>query len=410
MNDSQRTRLVLLFMAGILLIGGGLLWVHTQRQPQEDTAYQEQLAALQKLKKVKKHHPAAEMAQSPMSAVGTPAVPQGVQGPTAKPTSAAKQALPVATTMPTPAGTVTTTTTSTVSSTRGVAASTTQTTVAQNKNAVITKTTIQSNLLPNQVAREPVVPVQPSTMARLSGSALPMKTGVQPNPALPNVPFGGKPNLSQSLPKALQQAAQQVAPVLPLPNKNVAATNMQQAQIAARESAGRPDPFKYVSGYKPFPRASTEPMDSLPDDISAADDSGGGKQFQNLIQHTKSKIAQASKKQSMLVPPPPPMGESLAGSSGAPGGYSSGLPIDELPAPPTRPSIADKMKLVGVIGDRAIFKFSDNKARMDNKWPKTITLAPGQKFESVSLVNVADTSVTLDEDGERSVKSLDPIK
>jgi hypothetical protein len=393
---------MLLFMSGILLIGGGLLWVHTQRQPAEDTTYQEQLAALQKLKKIKKHHPAAEMSQQ-VSPVGQPGTaPLNVSAPGEK-TAVAK--LPDATpTMPSvPTGTFTSTATSSASNSRGTTTATTRTTVAGTKTTVVTKaTTVQSALLPNQVAQQPVVPVQSSTMARLSGSAQPMKQGVAP---VQNVPFGSKLSAQQNIQQSGGQAAAPQA-VAPQPNKNVAATNPQQAQIAARENAGRQDPFKYVSGYKPFPRASKEQVDSLGDDTMSGDDSGGPK-FQNFIQHTKNKIAQASKKQNMLVPPPPPMGESLAPSSS---GYSSGLPIDELPAPPTRPSIADKMKLVGVIGDRAIFKFSDNKSRMDNKWPKTITLAPGQKFESVSLVNVADTSVTLDEDGERSVKSLDPIK
>jgi len=97
------------------------------------------------------------------------------------------------------------------------------------------------------------------------------------------------------------------------------------------------------------------------------------------------------------VPPPEP-------PSGA------GLSVAELPEPPARPSIADKMKLVGIVGDRAILAFSDRELVRENKWPKMVTLGTGEQFESVKVVGVSGDSVTVEEDGERSVKTIPPVK
>src|SRR5262249_59886418 len=58
----------------------------------------------------------------------------------------------------------------------------------------------------------------------------------------------------------------------------------------------------------------------------------------------------------ILPPPPPPV--AAAGSGLVPPPEpAAGLSMAELPAPPARPSIGNKMKLLGVVGDRAIIAF-----------------------------------------------------
>jgi len=105
------------------------------------------------------------------------------------------------------------------------------------------------------------------------------------------------------------------------------------------------------------------------------------------------------------VPPPPPRAEDALGA-----GVDGGIALTELPVPPAKPSLADKMKLIGVIGDRAVLAFSDTQLRQENRWPKTLILKPGEQFETVSVLGVNPDSVTLEEDGERSVKNIEPIK
>jgi hypothetical protein len=68
------------------------------------------------------------------------------------------------------------------------------------------------------------------------------------------------------------------------------------------------------------------------------------------------------------------------------------------------------MKLVGIIGDRGIFSFTDPMLRAENQWPKAITLAPGEQFESVSIVSVSPDAVTLEEDGTRQIKELTRVR
>jgi hypothetical protein len=81
-----------------------------------------------------------------------------------------------------------------------------------------------------------------------------------------------------------------------------------------------------------------------------------------------------------------------------------------LPEPPDKPFLADKLKLVGVLGERAVFVFSDQELRRINKWPANLALGPGDQFDSVNVVSVDEQMVTLEEDGRRSVKELETIR
>lgn len=166
------------------------------------------------------------------------------------------------------------------------------------------------------------------------------------------------------------------APVLPMaeaPPTKIAATGRPEAENNARKNAGRKDPFLGITGLKPFPSRGI----SLEDETAT----------------TKSKH--------MLVPPPPPVVRTYAPPS---------IPSTEMPEPPSRPTLAHKVRLVAVLADRAVLKITDLRLRQDNKWPQTITLGTGDKFESLEVVRVAPDSVTIEEDGERSVKTLERIR
>lgn len=92
-------------------------------------------------------------------------------------------------------------------------------------------------------------------------------------------------------------------------------------------------------------------------------------------------------------------------------GQAGQLPTDnELPEPPEKPLISEKMRLVGVLADKAFFTFTDLGMRRANKFPSTVVLANGEQFESVHLISVAPNSVVLEEDGERVTKDLERIR
>lgn len=193
-------------------------------------------------------------------------------------------------------------------------------------------------------------------------------------------------------PAAAPAAVAQELPVASLAlagKKNRAATPRLLAANEARAGAGRTDPAARLDSYLPFPRVG--PGSPKPE---AA---GTGADVPPPPPATK------------IVPPPP------AGARGGnvltpPPEPEVGLSLSELPPPPSKPSIVDKMKLVGIVGDRAVIAFSDRRAVAENSWPRTITLGRGEQFESVSVVDVNPDSVTFDEDGERSVKSIEAVK
>ncbi|HEY9868912.1 MAG TPA: hypothetical protein V6D08_07080, partial [Candidatus Obscuribacterales bacterium] len=172
--------------------------------------------------------------------------------------------------------------------------------------------------------------------------------------------------------------------------KSLPATPRLLAANEARAGAGRTDPAARLDSYLPFPRVG--PGSPKPE---AA---------------VKGPDIPPPPPAAKVVPPPPPAAALGGDVLAPPPEPEAGLSLAELPAPPSRPSIVDKMKLVGIVGDRAVIAFSDRRAVAENKWPRTITLGRGEQFESVSVVDVNPDSVTFDEDGERSVKSIEPVK
>jgi hypothetical protein len=192
-----------------------------------------------------------------------------------------------------------------------------------------------------------------------------------------------------------------------IPNKptTIAAISRDQAGKEAREVAGREDPMMYVSGYLPYPATKPNTGDSSLNKIAKTT-----KNHKNIWEKPVGKIPKLipppPTDMAKLVPPPPPTSEFPKQGFGS----IANLPISTLPSPPSRPTIADKMKLVSILDDKAILAFSNPNLQIKNKWPKTLTLGPGDQFESVSVISVDRDSITLQEDGERSVKVLERVR
>src|SRR5262249_164033 len=147
------------------------------------------------------------------------------------------------------------------------------------------------------------------------------------------------------------------------------------AQTDAKKGAGRNDPMKPLprNAYTPWPRFGNTKSNEAPPPPDSGD-------------------ANAPKVSDKLVPPPPPTSPS-PGLPAVAGATAGGLPIDQLPVPPSKPAIGNKLKVLAVMDDRAILAFPAAMTRK-NKWPKTLTLGPGEQFESISVVAVTKDGVT----------------
>jgi hypothetical protein len=75
-----------------------------------------------------------------------------------------------------------------------------------------------------------------------------------------------------------------------------------------------------------------------------------------------------------------------------------GLPLDQLPPPPSKPLESEKMRLIGIVGDSAIFAMSGHRHHL--------TLTLGDEYGGVKLVAIGSGSVTIEEDGVTETKTL----
>ena len=162
------------------------------------------------------------------------------------------------------------------------------------------------------------------------------------------------------------------------------------AQLEARNSVGKIDPFAAPSGLKPFPRPKSEPPEA-----KIAD--GKLPPPPNLSDLPKDSLPPPPDTGGRLPPPPgesdlPP--EAMSASAASPA--IPALAQEELPPPPDRPSVLDRFKLSGIVGDRAILRF-----RREDSKVKYVTLAEGEAFNNVHLIEIKDDSVVLEEDGTR---------
>ncbi|HEY9787435.1 MAG TPA: hypothetical protein V6D17_18745 [Candidatus Obscuribacterales bacterium] len=169
------------------------------------------------------------------------------------------------------------------------------------------------------------------------------------------------------------------------------AIDPREAAMQARMSTGRPNPFAPLTNFKPFPKSS------LVAELGRAD----------------SHKSDGANIPESLVPPPPEGNFPPAPPAILPQGAlasGDGLPVSDLPMPPARPSLAKDLKLVGMIGDKAILSATDRATREANRLPQAICLGPGQKFRDISLVAINNDEVVLEEGGQQTIKVLDPIR
>lgn len=192
-------------------------------------------------------------------------------------------------------------------------------------------------------------------------------------------------------------------------------TGRRRAKKEAQIAAGRQDPMLPIAEQGAWPQWS-RPSEMLADAASGSSPGMGAKfllpppgAVKAGKNSTPRNVASAAKLK--LVPPPPPM--TMPGLGGGPANSGQppdmGLPIAQLPMPPEKPSIMQHLKLSAIIGNKAIIAVP-YEVRFQNKWPAVISLGPGEQFESIRVVSVDPDSVTIDEDGERVVKSLASIR
>jgi hypothetical protein len=278
-------------------------------------------------------------------------------------------------------------------------------------------------------SKPPAVPVRPAALAK--APVPPARIAVRPpaiTPPLPKAPLQTRPVVPAVRPPITAQrpipnqnvlimhtlgktpgAVPAPAPVtaqMPQPSAApppveagiVAATTIRAAEEVARKEAGRTDPMKQITRFLPWPLATQKgriadaggkDADLLPPPPDGTD---AGKPT-NTQKHLAQKIDQ-------LIPPPPPT---------AGGGGLDDLGADQLPVPPSKPIIGDQMKVISVLDDKAIVTFPRSLQKQNN-WPKYITLGTGEQFDSIKIISINADGVTIEEDGERSLRPLPTIK
>ena len=204
-----------------------------------------------------------------------------------------------------------------------------------------------------------------------------------PNALMPADSAAQKGDSSELVASKLALSSQSMGYALP-------AITRQQAEPLAKESAGKTDPLSPIEGlnYKPFPRSGAREVTRVP---GAKNDNGNAAHKVDLIPPPPP---------GSIPPPPPPL---LAGQGDS-------LPVNELPTPPERPSIAKYLKVVGILGDRAFMAVTDANVRRANRLPKVVAVSPGDRVDFVSVVAVSDNSVTLEEDGHTVVKRISVLR
>jgi hypothetical protein len=360
MDDRQKTRIVMLGISGILGCTGwyGYVW------------YQDQKAAQQEEEQVPIANVRQPIRRKPVETVANTTTPDTSEG-TVKP------AVAITETKTTPVQ----------------AAVTTPVTVPATKVAMVPPPVV---IAPPVVAKvTPPVAVKPAVVVPPVNTAV---AAVRPQPAMvppavtPVTTAAATPGVTPPVAAALPATGP--APIVLSEKEQYLATTMAAAAQAAAAIKGRPEPTRPVDKYDSWPAKSTQTLAS------------GGKQdpadLLALVPPPPPPEKMKPKKiNEKLVPPPPP-------ADAAAGGLA-GLPIDQLPVPPSRPTIGDKLKVLGVFDDRAIISFPKS-LQIKNKWPRTISLGTGEQFESLTIVSINRDGVTIEEDGERSMKPISAVK
>jgi len=163
------------------------------------------------------------------------------------------------------------------------------------------------------------------------------------------------------------------------------ATTREQAAPIARQDAGKTDPLAPVSGYSAFPSSGERKI-------------------------SKPRVEGNTGEKTGLIPPPPPGAIPPPPPPILPGPQGDSLPLSELPPPPEKPSIARHLKLVGILGDKAFMAVTDQNLRRTYRLPRTLAVSPGDRVDFLSVIAVSASSVTLEEEGERTVKHLSALR
>lgn len=174
----------------------------------------------------------------------------------------------------------------------------------------------------------------------------------------------------------------------------IPSTHREAAKLLAKGS-GTIDPFTTSLAYKPFPSSQAkapETKDPAATSSSArtADPGKNSKPSHHKLAHHK-------------IPPPP-------NGFIAPPPPAGSLDVSQLPEPPAPPTVADKLKVVGIIGDKAIVAVTDLAVRHEFKWSKMMTVGTGDILGPVTVIAVKSDSITLEEDGTRTEKELSPVR
>jgi hypothetical protein len=170
---------------------------------------------------------------------------------------------------------------------------------------------------------------------------------------------------------------------LSMPAKSISATTYDQAMADARHRAGRTNPFfslaqKIASGINLAKQHLTPP----PAPVLIAQGPGVAKAYAadlpEEIRHAANQEISGEKMAEQIEPPSPPLD-------------------------------SDKLHLVAVIEDRALLRVNP-KLVSEGNWPQHLLLGPGDKYDSISVLEISNDSVTLDEDGKKVVKTIAPIR
>ncbi len=185
--------------------------------------------------------------------------------------------------------------------------------------------------------------------------------------------------------------AQRMQYLQTMPVAVIESTGKQDAQVMARQDAGRPDPFAALPSSQPFPKAKNKPMtlEKVAGKKSETEFGTGPDGLPPPPPGSTSPSLTAD-----LTPPPPP----------------PGIELDELPPPPEKPMLSKNLKLNAILGDHIILAFKDRNYQKKNHFKQYITLAQGQEFDTVTLVDIGKDEATIEEHGRQITMHLDPIR
>jgi hypothetical protein len=419
MDDRRKSRLIILGVCGLSLFAIGGVWMYSQNSKTE-TAETEAIPPVPGSPQTIAAKPTGPDL-TPAAPGTTTAIPQTPAGSASTATAIAPQNNKAETAPAEPAKPVT----ATAAPASTPAAAARPVTAGQPAASTIPGTTTKP--VPST---QPVTATQPARttaapQVATTAPSAPVKTaGTSTKSELPSFPGAGTKIATATQPAVSQApvtapAVSTPAASAPPPKDKFPATRRTEATAAAKEVAGREDPTAGTFEKTPYPAPWTKAgAAAVEEDSKDNADKGNNVKIppppptaDNVT--AKSEKSHKTSGKEVPIPPPPPSGLTAKGSDA---GSTAQLPIDELPQPPDKPMVTQKLKLIAILGNKAMFAVPAE-LRQQNKWPATICVGPGEPYSygdsangSFSVVSVDRDSVTIEEEQERSVKSLPQIK